>query len=204
MDHFTSNVEGLTLHYIHERSADPHAIPLLLNHGWPGSFLEFIPIIEELTQITTTSTGKRTSFHVVVPSLPGFAFSSAPPSNWTLEDTARIQHTLMTEILGYKKFATHGTDYGSGPAYTLYANYSRSTRAAHFTFVPFLPYLPEQLSASNITLNSTLEESELKNALIWRTTGNAYFSEQATKVDYAVIAPAIDTLNRSLTRNPLA
>lgn len=88
----------------------------------------------------------------------------------------------MVEVLGYKQFATHGTDYGSGPAYTLYANYSRSTRAAHFTFVPFLPLLPEQLATLNITLNSTLEETEQRNALIWRTTGNAYFSEQATKV----------------------
>jgi pimeloyl-ACP methyl ester carboxylesterase len=142
MNQFTSNIEGLILHFIHERSSDPHAIPLLLNHGWPGSFLEFTPIIKELTKVATTSTGKPISFHVVVPSLPGFAFSSAPPANWTLEDTARIQHTLMTQILGYKEFATHGTDYGSGPAYTLYANYSRSTRAAHFTFIPFLPLLP--------------------------------------------------------------
>jgi hypothetical protein len=69
--------------------------------------------------------------------------------------------------LVYKEFATHGTDYRSDPAYTLYANYTRSTRAAHFTFVPFLSLLPEQLAALNITLNSTLEESEQKNTLIW-------------------------------------
>ncbi|PVH93144.1 alpha/beta-hydrolase [Periconia macrospinosa] len=181
LKHFTSSIEGLTLHFIHERSSDPDAIPLLLNHGWPGSFLEFTPIIKELTQSAKTSTGKRVSFHIVVPSLPGFAFSSAPPANWTLEDTARVQHTLMTEILGYERFATHGTDYGSGPAYTLYANYSQSTRAAHFTFVPFLPLLPEQLAESNITLNGSLEKAEQSNALVWRTTGSAYFSEQATK-----------------------
>ncbi|KAK5738319.1 hypothetical protein LTR17_006038 [Elasticomyces elasticus] len=173
--HFTTSIENITLHFIHERSSDPHAIPILLNHGWPGSFTEFIPVINSLTKVSKTSNGKPISFHVVVPSLPGFTFSSPPPANWTLEDTARIQHTLMTKVLSYETFATHGTDYGSGPSYTLYRNYSDTVRAAHFSFVPFLPYLPEQLAAANITLNTTLEKDEQANALVWRTSGNAYF-----------------------------
>ncbi|KAK4957083.1 hypothetical protein LTR10_005041 [Elasticomyces elasticus] len=192
--HFTTSIENITLHFIHERSADPHAIPILLNHGWPGSFTEFIPVINELTQVSKTANDRPISFHVVVPSLPGFTFSSPPPANWTLEDTARIQHTLMTKILGYETFATHGTDYGSGPSYTLYRNYSDTVRAAHFSFVPFLPYLPEQLAAANITLNTTLEKDEQANALVWRTTGNAYFSVQATKPN---------TIGLALHDNPL-
>lgn len=76
-----------------------------------GSFHEFIPVISPLTQSANTSPGKNVSFHVVVPSLPGFTFSSAPPANWTIDDTGRIFNTLMTEVLGYPKYALHGTDW---------------------------------------------------------------------------------------------
>lgn len=171
----------MSIHFIHEKSHDPEAIPLLLNHGWPGSFLEFVPVINNLTQKATTSTGKPISFHVIVPSLPGFAFSSAPPANWTVDDTARVFNTLMTKVLGYETFATFGTDFGAGPAYSLYDNYNSSTRAAHFAFLPFSCLTPDQLAAENITL-STLEQSEEQNFVTWSTTGNAYFSEQVTKV----------------------
>ncbi|OIW28330.1 alpha/beta-hydrolase [Coniochaeta ligniaria NRRL 30616] len=180
-NHFTAHIEGLTVHFIHQRSSDPHAIPLLLNHGWPGSFLEFLPVISNLTDKATTSTGKPVSFHVVVPSLPGFAFSSPPLANWTVDDTARVWNTLMTRVLGYKTFATFGTDWGAGPAYSLYDNFNTSTRAAHFAFLPFFPLTPDQLAEQNITLSSSLEQSEEQNFVEWTTTGNAYFMEQTTK-----------------------
>ncbi|KAK3615042.1 hypothetical protein LTR56_026844 [Elasticomyces elasticus] len=179
--HFTTEIEGLTVHFIHERSADPDAIPIILNHGWPGSFLEFTPIIRNLTSSATTSSGKPVSFHVIVPSLPGFAFSSPPPANWTIEDTARIQHTLMVDILGYRQFAVHGTDWGSAPSYALYADYSNATRAAHFTFLPFVTYTADQLAAANISLQGTLEQKEERLTEEWLTTGNAYILDQTTK-----------------------
>lgn len=114
--------------------------------------------------------------------MPGFAFSSPPPANWTVDDTARVFNTLMTKVLGYETFATFGTDFGAGPAYSLYDNYNYSTRAAHFAFLPFFPLTPDQLAAENITLSSKLEQTEEQNFVTWTTTGNAYFSEQATKV----------------------
>ncbi|KAI5460231.1 Alpha/Beta hydrolase protein [Mariannaea sp. PMI_226] len=180
-NHFTAQIENLTIHFIHQRSRDPNAIPLLLNHGWPGSFLEFLPVINSLTEKAVTSTGKPVSFHVVVPSLPGFTFSSAPPANWTVDDTGRVFNTLMTEVLGYKTFATFGTDFGAGPAYSLYDNFNTSTRAAHFAFLPFFPLGPDQLASQNITLLSPLEQAEERNLINWVATGNAYFAEQATK-----------------------
>lgn len=73
--------------------------------------MEFLPIIKPLTQTVLTSNGKKVSYNVVVPSLPGFMFSSAPPEDWTVDATARIFNTLMTEVLGYKTFALHGTDW---------------------------------------------------------------------------------------------
>ena len=181
-DHYTAEIEGLTTHFIHAKSSDPDALPLVLNHGWPGSFLEFTPIVNQLTQKAQTSTGKSVSFHIVVPSLPGFAFSSAPPANWTVDDTARVHNTLMTKVLGYKTFAAHGTDWGVGPSYSLYDNFNETTRAAHFTFIPFFPSTPEQLKSQGIKLKSALEKFEEQRFVEWSTKGNGYFAEQATKV----------------------
>ncbi|KAK1749663.1 Alpha/Beta hydrolase protein [Echria macrotheca] len=179
--HFTTNIEGLDIHFIHEKSADPDAIPLILLHGWPGSFLEFVPIIKPLTSRNKTSAGKPVSFHVVVPSLPGFAFSSAPPANWTNKDTARVFNTLLTNVLGYEKFATHGTDWGSDIAYSLYNSFNKTVRAGHFAFIPFYPLTPDQLAAENITLSTPLEQFEAQRFVGWSTTGNGYFIEQTTK-----------------------
>ncbi|KAJ7788969.1 Alpha/Beta hydrolase protein [Mycena leptocephala] len=110
-NHYTAVIEGQTVHFIHERSTDTDAIPVILVHGWPGSFQEFLPVIKPLTQSWTSPTGKKLSYNVVVPSLPGFVFSSAPPLNWTVNDTARIFNTLMTDVLGYSTYAVHSTDW---------------------------------------------------------------------------------------------
>ncbi|KAF2730317.1 alpha/beta-hydrolase [Polyplosphaeria fusca] len=178
--HFTAEVEKLTVHFIHEKSNRPNAIPLILNHGWPGSFLEFVPVINNLTQMAKTSTGQEVAFDVVVPSLPGYAFSSAPPLNWTVDDTARVFNTLMTKVLGYSKYAVHGTDWGSGVAYSLYDNFNASVRATHLAFAPFHPATPEQLAAQNISLSPT-EQFEESEAMNWNSAGSGYFYEQTTK-----------------------
>ena len=79
--HFKVSIEDLSIHFIHHKSPSPTAIPLILAHGWPGSFLEFLPIIDSLTNPPEGSQ----AFHVVVPSMPGFAFSSPPPSHkWVM------------------------------------------------------------------------------------------------------------------------
>ncbi|UKZ69561.1 uncharacterized protein TrAtP1_010567 [Trichoderma atroviride] len=180
-NHFTVEIEGLTIHYIHQRASDESSIPLLLNHGWPGSFLEFLPIVNELTEKSKTSKGRPVSFHVVIPSLPGFTFSSPPPANWTIDDTARVFNTLMREVLGYDQFATFGTDWGCAPAYSLYDNFNTSTRAAHFSMLPFYPLSSTELAAQNITLSSPLQQFEQQRSMDWLTSGNAYFSEQTTR-----------------------
>jgi pimeloyl-ACP methyl ester carboxylesterase len=121
------------------------------------------------------------AFDVIIPSLPGFAFSSPPPENWTAGDTARVFNTLMTDILGYSAYATHGTDWGCGIAYDLYDNFNTSVKAIHLAFLPFSPLQPDALAAQNITL-SPLEEVEEQNFVAWSSTGNGYFAEQSTKV----------------------
>ncbi|KAI0106267.1 Alpha/Beta hydrolase protein [Nemania sp. FL0031] len=178
--HYTTNIENLKVHFIHEQSSDPNAIPLILNHGWPGSFAELIPLIDSLTAKAKTSNGTPVSFHVVIPSLPGFTFSSAPPANWTLDDTARVFNTLMTEVLGYKTYAAHGTDWGSNVAYSLYDNFNTTVRAAHLLGIPFLPLSPDQFAKYNITLNED-EQFQENLVLAFQATASGYSIEQSTK-----------------------
>ncbi|KAG0652322.1 epoxide hydrolase [Hyphodiscus hymeniophilus] len=180
LNHYTAEIEGLTIHFIHERSKDPNAIPLILNHGWPGSFLEFLPVLDQLTQKASTSAGKTVSFDVIIPSLPGFTFSTAPPANWTYSDTARVFNTLMTEVLGYKTYATSGTDLGAAITYAMYDQFNTTARAGHFVFLPFFPLDFAQLAAANISL-SPLETIEEENFVQWNTVGNGYFIEHTTK-----------------------
>ncbi|KAJ4245815.1 hypothetical protein NW762_013939 [Fusarium torreyae] len=179
-DHFTTNIEGLKIHFIHQRSKNPNAIPLLLLHGWPGSFLEVLPVIKPLTEQAKTSSGKDVSFDIIVPSLPGYAFSQAPPPNWTVVDTGRVFNTLMTDALGYETFAVNGTDWGSGIAYALYEQYPDSTRAAHFSMIPFMPMTRSQFDAEQIKLTDN-EQFQVERFEQWNSTGNAYFFAQATK-----------------------
>ncbi|KAL6835728.1 Alpha/Beta hydrolase protein [Trichoderma sp. SZMC 28015] len=177
---FTAEIEGLTVHFVHKKSTARNAIPLILFHGWPGSFLEFLPLIDNLTKEGKTSNGKSVSFDVIVPNLPGFGLSSAPPGNWTNQDTARIFNTLMTDVLGYKKYATHGTDWGCATAYNLYDSYNSTVRATHLASLPFVPLTPDQLAAEGIKLDA-LETFEEESFVEWSTNGYAYFQQETTK-----------------------
>ncbi len=103
-DQFVTTIDGLDIHFVHVRSADPGALPLLLTHGWPGSFAEFQRVYRPLAEA---------GFHVVAPSLPGFGFSSKPTApGVTAERIAAVWAALMTR-LGYARYAAQGGDWGS-------------------------------------------------------------------------------------------
>ncbi|KAJ7651770.1 Alpha/Beta hydrolase protein, partial [Mycena rosella] len=108
-NHYIVAIKGQTMHFVHQKLDDPDAIPLILLHG-SVPFYEFSPVIKPLTESWTSATGKNVFYHVVVPSLPGFVFSSPPPRNWTVDEDARIFNTLMSEVLSYSTFAVHGTE----------------------------------------------------------------------------------------------
>ncbi|KAL1873576.1 hypothetical protein Daus18300_003943 [Diaporthe australafricana] len=183
--HFTTTIEDLDIHFIHHQSPCPDAIPIILLHGWPGPFLEFLPVIEELAGPKQDVCGNGTSFHVVVPSLPGFAFSSIPPENWLIDDTARVFNTLMADVLVYQTFAVHGTDWGSSVGFSLYSNFNQTVRADHMSFLPFFALLPEELVARNISLESPLEQAEEDITVAWlsqgQSDGSAYYYEHTTR-----------------------
>ena len=110
---FLTEIDGLDIHVIHVRSANPHAMPLILTHGWPGSIVEFLKLIGPLTDPVAFGGDVADSFDVVVPSLPGFGFSQKPTeTGW---DVTRIA-TAWTELmkrLGYTRWVAQGGDWGS-------------------------------------------------------------------------------------------
>ncbi|WP_214465868.1 epoxide hydrolase family protein [Microbacterium flavescens] len=117
----TTIVDGQTFHVVHVRSGNPGATPLLLNHGWPGSFVEYQRLIPLLTD----------EFHLVGASPPGFGFSTPlSSSGWELAKTTDAYAEIMTR-LGYERFAVHGSDIGSGIAGRLAAVYPQRVIGAH-------------------------------------------------------------------------
>lgn len=124
--------EELTIHFVHHRSSHEGAIPLLFQHGWPGSFLEVDKIIDELTSPTTPG---QQAYHVVAPSLPGFVFSSGPKgADFALANIAAVDHKLML-ALGYDTYMAQGGDWGSTVVRILGALYPESAVAVHCNMV---------------------------------------------------------------------
>lgn len=111
--HFRTSIEGVQIHFIHVRSPEANALPILLTHGWPGSFLEFTDVIGRLTDPVRHGVAAETAFDVVIPSLPGFGLSDAPrDTGWGPRRIARAWAGLMAR-LGYTRWVAQGGDWGS-------------------------------------------------------------------------------------------
>jgi len=110
-DQFTTEIDGLDIHFIHQRSPHGDAFPLVITHGWPGSIVEFQKVIEPL--VNPASGRAEDAFHVVCPSLPGYGFSGKPArTGWGVEKIARAWDTLMSR-LGYDHYGAQGGDWGA-------------------------------------------------------------------------------------------
>ncbi|WP_203921926.1 epoxide hydrolase family protein [Rugosimonospora africana] len=112
---YHTDVDGQAIHFFHVRSPEPHALPLILTHGWPSSPVEFTRVIGPLTDPVAHGGDAADAFHVVVPSLPGYGFSDPSATGFNLFAVARAWATLMAR-LGYPRYVAHGTDVGSGVA----------------------------------------------------------------------------------------
>src|SRR5215471_1207082 len=110
---FMTEIDGLPIHFIHVRSEHEDALPLVVNHGWPGSVIEQLKIIDPLTDPTAHGTSAADAFHVVIPSMPGYGFSGKPTTTgWGPERMGRTWAELMKR-LGYTRYVAQGGDWGA-------------------------------------------------------------------------------------------
>ncbi len=113
LPHFVTNIDGLDIHFIHVRSKNPNALPMIVTHGWPGSIIEQLKIIDPLTNPTAHGGKAEDAFDLVIPSMPGYGFSGKPTTTgWDPQHIARAEIELMKR-LGYKKFVAQGGDWGA-------------------------------------------------------------------------------------------
>jgi pimeloyl-ACP methyl ester carboxylesterase len=111
--HFVTEIDGLDIHFIHARSKHENALPMIVTHGWPGSIIEQMKIIEPLTNPTAHGGTAEDAFHLVIPSLPGYGFSGKPTKpGWNPVSIAKAWATLM-QRLGYTKYVAQGGDWGN-------------------------------------------------------------------------------------------
>ncbi len=171
---FRAQVGGLNIHFIHERGEGSRPLPLIVTHGWPGSFAEMAKIIPLLAHPARYGGDPRDAFDVVVPSMPGFGFSDAstqPGMNvWRIGD---LWADLM-QGLGYTRFGAQGGDFGAGVSTVLGLNHAERVIGIHLNYIPGSYQPPD-------TSNLTAEEQQfLKTAAEWFDDHGAYAHVQRT------------------------
>ena len=183
---FTTVIDGLDIHFLHIRSPHPGAVPLIMTHGWPGSFLEFEQVLGPLTDPPAYGGDPADAFDVVVPSLPGYGFSGKPASTgWDIHRTARAWAELMTR-LGYRKFLALGSDWGTSVSTSLALQHPARLLGIHL--VP--PLAPPDRAAGDLTDDERAALADLDER---RRTGSGYAAIQATRPQ---------TIGYSLTDSP--
>lgn len=166
LPHYRTDVAGVRLHYIHARSSVGDATPLLLLHGWPGSFVEMLDVIPLLSQ----------PFHIVVPSLPGYGFSDAPTAaGWSNARMADAMAELMT-TLGYDRFLVQGGDWGAGIGTWLARRHQSKVRGLHLNYIPG-SFAPDVEPGDR----TPEEDAFLASCVEWADASGAYGHVQRTR-----------------------
>ncbi|WP_186061340.1 epoxide hydrolase family protein [Burkholderia gladioli] len=175
---FLLNVDDIDIHFVHRKGVGPAPIPLLLTHGWPGSFVEMERILPLLADPGAHGGSCLDAFDVVVPSLPGFGFSGRPnTSSTSSKEVAVLWRKLMRE-LGYETFATQGGDIGAGVSMWLARLFPENVLGAHLNYIPgsFRPHVADEKQPISADENSFLERASRFSA-----EEGAYAAIQATK-----------------------
>ncbi|MGW4487450.1 epoxide hydrolase family protein [Amycolatopsis sp. NPDC004368] len=173
---FTTEIDGVTIHFVHARSRHENALPLIMTHGWPGSVMELLDTIGPLTDPTRYGGLAQDAFHVVLPSLPGYGFSTEPAElGWDLGRTARAWAELMRR-LGYTRFVAQGGDVGAGVTDAMGRQSPEGLVGIHTNLL--VPALNDPAA-----LPATTEQERAAQAAIktFQTSGNGYFVEQSTR-----------------------
>jgi pimeloyl-ACP methyl ester carboxylesterase len=174
LHHFTTELGGTTIHFVHERGKGDAPLPLVLTHGFPDSFVRFTKLIPLLVDPGAHGGDPRDAFDVVVPSLPGFGFSGPPDRGSDVFHIADRWHDLMTE-LGYGSYAAHGGDWGGLITEWLARRHGGSVIGVHLTDVPFWHAMrpPDERSPA--------EDAYLAEMKRFQTADGAYAMIQGTR-----------------------
>lgn len=174
---FITEIDGQNIHFLHIKSGNANATPLMLIHGWPGSFADFINVIEPLTN---PGNENEVSFHLVIPSIPGFGFSTpVKEKGWNMFRIAAAFSTLM-EQLGYAKFAVHGGDMGAGITSIMSALAAHKLIGTHVN-TDFYSVAGLGMFPSDTSFLSEEEKPRLERMKEYKKSGTAYLEIQSTR-----------------------
>ena len=179
---FRTEIDGLGIHFLHVRSKHENALPMIMTHGWPGSFIEFLKVIDPLTNPTAHGGTADDAFHLVIPTLPGFGFSDKPAeTGWKIPRIAQAWVILM-QRLGYDRWVAQGGDWGSSVTHMLAKLQPKGLIAAHvnWQFVYDDKPRPNPTPAEKIALDGIAK---------FVGDGCGYFREECTRphtVGYAL------------------
>lgn len=175
--HHRATVDGAGLHFLHVPGKGPDPLPLLLSNGWPSSFVEYLPVLQALTDPAAAGGDPADSFSVVVPAHPGYGFSDscAERDGVSREWIADLYDRLMTERLGYRRYVAHGDDIGGGVVSRLGLRHPETVAS-----IQVANWMMPRLGPDTPAL--TLEEEAYQaNVAEWRRTEGAYAHVQATR-----------------------
>jgi pimeloyl-ACP methyl ester carboxylesterase len=173
---FVTKIDGVDIHFIHVKSPHPNAMPMIMTHGWPGSVIELLDVIEPLTNPTTYGGRAEDAFHLVLPSLPGYGFSGEPTElGW---ENGRIAHAwaVLIERLGYTRYVAQGGDVGAAVTDAMGRQAPKGLIGIHLNLLAGALGIADQLPA-----NSEQERAAHKALATFRTSGFGYFLEQSTR-----------------------
>jgi microsomal epoxide hydrolase len=168
---FVAEVGEHEIHFVHVRGKGPAPYPLILTHGWPSSFLEFLPLVELLADPGACGGDPADAFDLVIPSVPGFGFTSGPVGSYT--ETAKLWTDLMAEVLGYERYGAHGGDIGAGITSRMGLYFGGRLDAIHVLSAPTYVHGAEQPTAE--------EREYLDYFSWWEEHEGAYAHQQRTR-----------------------
>jgi pimeloyl-ACP methyl ester carboxylesterase len=173
-ENFRVQVEGIPIHFVHQRARNGHGIPLILTHGWPSTFVELLPLLALLTDPTAHGIDGP-AFDVVVPSLPGYGLSERPDRAVRYQDVAELWRALM-HGLGYSRYGAGGGDFGSGVSSYMALQDPEALIGLHLTNLELSPY-----TGPGSRPLSGAEQNYLEEARRWDETERGYTAIQSTK-----------------------
>ncbi|MEU5943454.1 epoxide hydrolase family protein [Micromonospora sp. NPDC047548] len=180
---FTTEIDGQNIHFLHVRSADPDALPLILTHGWPGSVVEFLDVIGPLSE----------QFHLVIPSIPGFGFSGPTRERgWDVTRVARAWAELMRR-LGYQRYGAQGGDFGSGISRTLGGVAPENVVGVHLNYLP-TPPPPGWAGEADLSEQDRARLARIKQLMAQRHPHQVLYSTRPQTVSYALIDSPVGQL----------